>query len=53
VGDERFCQQVVQDTVRALGSLDIPVNSAAEEHQEESLDRMSAFAYMIYRRGRS
>ena len=31
VGDERFCQQAVQDTVRALGRIDILVNNAAEQ----------------------
>jgi NAD(P)-dependent dehydrogenase (short-subunit alcohol dehydrogenase family) len=38
VGDEGFCQQVVQDTVRALGRLDILVNNAAEQHPQESIE---------------
>ena len=42
VGDERFCQQVVLDTVRALGRLDILVNNAAEQHPQESLDQITS-----------
>jgi NAD(P)-dependent dehydrogenase (short-subunit alcohol dehydrogenase family) len=42
VGDERFCQQVVRDTVRALGRLDILVNNAAEQHPQESLDQITS-----------
>jgi NAD(P)-dependent dehydrogenase (short-subunit alcohol dehydrogenase family) len=41
VGDERFCQQAVQDTVRELGRLDILVNNAAEQHPQESLEQIT------------
>jgi NAD(P)-dependent dehydrogenase (short-subunit alcohol dehydrogenase family) len=37
VGDERFCQQIVQDTVRELGQLDILVNNAAEQHPQDDI----------------
>jgi NAD(P)-dependent dehydrogenase (short-subunit alcohol dehydrogenase family) len=42
VGDERFCQQAVQDTVRELGRLDILVNNAAEQHPQESLENITS-----------
>jgi NAD(P)-dependent dehydrogenase (short-subunit alcohol dehydrogenase family) len=42
VGDERFCQQAVQDTVREFGRLDILVNNAAEQHPQESLDQITS-----------
>ena len=42
VGDEGFCQQVVQDTVRELGRLDVLVNNAAEQHPQESLDNITS-----------
>jgi NAD(P)-dependent dehydrogenase (short-subunit alcohol dehydrogenase family) len=42
VGDERFCQQAVQDTIRELGRLDILVNNAAEQHPQESLDKITS-----------
>jgi NAD(P)-dependent dehydrogenase (short-subunit alcohol dehydrogenase family) len=42
VGDERVCQQAVQDTVRALGRLDVLVNNAAEQHPQESLENITS-----------
>jgi NAD(P)-dependent dehydrogenase (short-subunit alcohol dehydrogenase family) len=42
VGDEGFCQHVVQATVAALGRLDILVNNAAEQHPQESLDGITS-----------
>jgi NAD(P)-dependent dehydrogenase (short-subunit alcohol dehydrogenase family) len=33
VGDEKFCQDVVERTVREFGRLDILVNNAAEQHE--------------------
>jgi NAD(P)-dependent dehydrogenase (short-subunit alcohol dehydrogenase family) len=41
-GDERFCQQAVQDTVRELGRLDVLVNNAAEQHPQESLENIAS-----------
>ena len=41
VGDERFCEQAVQDTVRELGRLDILVNNAAE-HLQEDLEKITS-----------
>ena len=42
VGDESFCQQVVQQTVQQLGKLSILVNNAAEQHPQESIEDISA-----------
>jgi NAD(P)-dependent dehydrogenase (short-subunit alcohol dehydrogenase family) len=42
VGDEEFCQHVVEETVAALGRLDILVNNAAEQHPQESLDGITS-----------
>ncbi|MBL1173622.1 SDR family oxidoreductase [Pantanalinema sp. GBBB05] len=42
IGDEPFCQQVVQKTVSELGKLDILVNNAAEQHPQESIENISA-----------
>jgi NAD(P)-dependent dehydrogenase (short-subunit alcohol dehydrogenase family) len=33
VGDEKFCQQAVERTVKEFGKLDILVNNAAEQHE--------------------
>lgn len=38
IGDEIFCQQAVQQTVDALGKLDILVNNAAEQHPQQSIE---------------
>ncbi|WP_428938226.1 SDR family oxidoreductase [Fontivita pretiosa] len=42
IGDERFCQQVVEQTVRELGKLDILVNNAAEQHPRQSIEQITA-----------
>lgn len=42
VGDEAFCQQAVQQTVNELGHLEILVNNAAEQHPQESIEKISA-----------
>ena len=41
VGDETFCQRAVQHTVAALGHLDILVNNAAEQHPQDSLEKIT------------
>jgi NAD(P)-dependent dehydrogenase (short-subunit alcohol dehydrogenase family) len=42
VGDEKFCRQAVQQTVKTFGQLDILVNNAAEQHPQESIEKISA-----------
>jgi len=37
VGDESFCQKVVQETLSVLGRLDVVVNNAAEQHVKPSI----------------
>jgi len=42
IGEERFCRQAVEQTVRELGRLDVLVNNAAEQHPKESIEGISA-----------
>jgi NAD(P)-dependent dehydrogenase (short-subunit alcohol dehydrogenase family) len=42
IGDEAFCRQAVERTVRELGRLDVLVNNAAEQHTTESISEISA-----------
>lgn len=42
VGDEQFCQQAIQQTVNQFGHLDILVNNAAEQHPQESIEKITA-----------
>lgn len=41
VGDPKVCKQAVEDTVRRLGRLDVLVNNAAEQHPQESIDKIT------------
>jgi NAD(P)-dependent dehydrogenase (short-subunit alcohol dehydrogenase family) len=38
VGDEAFCREAVERTVRELGGLDVVVNNAAEQHEQNGLE---------------
>ena len=42
VGDEAFCREAVERTVRELGRLDVLVNNAAEQHLAQSITDISA-----------
>lgn len=42
IGNEKFCQELVQQTVSRLGKLDILVNNAAEQHPQKSLEDITA-----------
>lgn len=41
VGGEQFCQESVARTVDSLGRLDILVNNAAEQHPQESIEKIT------------
>jgi NAD(P)-dependent dehydrogenase (short-subunit alcohol dehydrogenase family) len=41
VGDEKFCQKAVSKTVKELGKLDVLVNNAAEQHEQNDLRDIS------------
>lgn len=42
IGDESLCTQFVEQTVRELGRLDILVNNAGEQHEQESIEDITA-----------
>ncbi len=42
IGDEAFCQNVIQQTIQTFGKLDILVNNAAEQHVQTSLLKITA-----------
>lgn len=42
IGDEDFCKQVVRNTVKQFGQIDILVNNAAEQHPRESIEKITA-----------
>jgi NAD(P)-dependent dehydrogenase (short-subunit alcohol dehydrogenase family) len=41
VGQEEFCREAVEQTVNEFGKLDIVVNNAAEQHPQESIEKIS------------
>jgi NAD(P)-dependent dehydrogenase (short-subunit alcohol dehydrogenase family) len=41
VGEEDFCRRAVEQTVKEFGKLDILVNNAAEQHLQDSIERIS------------
>ena len=42
VGDENFCRQAVEGTVKAFGRFDILVNNAAEQHEVDDPTELTA-----------
>jgi Dehydrogenases with different specificities (related to short-chain alcohol dehydrogenases) len=42
IGNESFCKQVIEQTVREYGTLDILVNNAAEQHVQNSLEKITS-----------
>jgi NAD(P)-dependent dehydrogenase (short-subunit alcohol dehydrogenase family) len=42
IGDEAFCKTAVEQTVKELGKLDVLVNNAAEQHPQDSIEKISA-----------
>jgi NAD(P)-dependent dehydrogenase (short-subunit alcohol dehydrogenase family) len=41
VGEEKFCRKAIAQTVKELGKLDILVNNAAEQHPQESIEKIT------------
>jgi NAD(P)-dependent dehydrogenase (short-subunit alcohol dehydrogenase family) len=41
IGREKFCRSAVAETKRELGSIDILVNNAAEQHPQESITKIT------------
>jgi NAD(P)-dependent dehydrogenase (short-subunit alcohol dehydrogenase family) len=41
VGQEGFCRKAVEQTVSELGKVDILVNNAAEQHPQESIEKIT------------
>ena len=41
VGDEKFCQKAVKQTVSEFGKIEILVNNAAEQHPQKSIQKIS------------
>jgi NAD(P)-dependent dehydrogenase (short-subunit alcohol dehydrogenase family) len=41
VGQEGFCRKTVAETVKEFGKIDILVNNAAEQHPQESIEKIS------------
>ncbi|MBM7846181.1 MULTISPECIES: SDR family oxidoreductase [Herpetosiphon] len=42
IGDEAYCQSLVEQTIAKFGQLDILINNAAEQHPQESITDISA-----------
>jgi NAD(P)-dependent dehydrogenase (short-subunit alcohol dehydrogenase family) len=42
VGDEKFCRDAIEKTVREFGRLDIVVNNAGEQHPQESIEDITS-----------
>jgi NAD(P)-dependent dehydrogenase (short-subunit alcohol dehydrogenase family) len=42
IGDENHCREVVAQTASELGSLDVLVNNAAEQHPQDSIEDITA-----------
>ena len=40
-GDEKFCRIAIKSAAKAFGRLDILVNNAAEQHPQESIEKIS------------
>jgi NAD(P)-dependent dehydrogenase (short-subunit alcohol dehydrogenase family) len=42
IGDEKFCQRAVARVVKVMGGLHVLVNNAAEQHPQDSLEKITA-----------
>lgn len=41
VGDEDFCREVIEQTITTFGHINIVVNNAAEQHPQDSLEKIT------------
>lgn len=41
IGEEKFCKDIVSQTIKKLGKLDIVINNAAEQHPQEQLTEIT------------
>jgi NAD(P)-dependent dehydrogenase (short-subunit alcohol dehydrogenase family) len=41
VGQEEFCQKAIEDTIKEFDKIDILVNNAAEQHLQESIEKIT------------
>jgi len=41
VGQEEFCQKAIEDTIKEFAKIDILVNNAAEQHLQESIEKIT------------
>lgn len=42
IGDERYCQRAIRRILQEFGRIDILVNNAAEQHPQDSLEKITA-----------
>jgi NAD(P)-dependent dehydrogenase (short-subunit alcohol dehydrogenase family) len=42
VGQEEFCEEAIEQTVKRFGKLDVLVNNAAEQHPQASIEKLTA-----------
>ena len=41
IGEQKFCRRAVQQTLKEFGQLDILVNNAAEQHPQDSIEKIT------------
>jgi NAD(P)-dependent dehydrogenase (short-subunit alcohol dehydrogenase family) len=41
IGEEKFCQKAINQTVSEFGKIDILVNNAAEQHPQDSIEKIT------------
>jgi len=41
VGQEEFCRKAIEQTIKEFGKIDILVNNAAEQHPQESIEKIT------------
>jgi NAD(P)-dependent dehydrogenase (short-subunit alcohol dehydrogenase family) len=42
IGDEKFCEKIIQETLKKFNHIDILVNNSAEQHEQKKLEDISA-----------